>query len=171
MQMFELSPNDAIETPAWEPLLIERLSILNPVSQQHDTGKRESLSISYLCLEKSTWTWCRPSCSSQVGTHFLIALALWRWWLANCSPILHGETSSLNLCSSLHDHEDGKLQAWGLLEMAHLELSIIHPLLRLIHLDATLHTCLDQPSSFFFLHDSTLRPTHGPSDVNGQTYK
>ena len=56
--------------------------------------------------------------------------------------------------SSFHEHEDGKLQAWDLLEMAHLELALLHPYLRLIHLDATLCTCLDQPSSSFFLHDS-----------------
>ena len=43
MQRFELSPNDVTELLIREPLLIVRLSILNPVSYtQQETGKRLS---------------------------------------------------------------------------------------------------------------------------------
>ena len=43
MQRFELSLNDTVKLLTREPLLIVRLSILNPVSHQHhETGKRET---------------------------------------------------------------------------------------------------------------------------------
>ena len=43
MQRFDLSPNNVTELLIREPLLIVRLSILNPVSHtQHETGKRET---------------------------------------------------------------------------------------------------------------------------------
>src|SRR3954466_16303355 len=73
MQRFELSPNDVTELLLREPLLIVRLSILNPFSHtQRETGKRENLSRLYLCLEHSTLARCRRSCPSQDGTPFLI---------------------------------------------------------------------------------------------------
>ena len=89
----------------------------------HETGKIETLSRLYLCLEHPTWAWCRRSWHLQDGTPFLIALA---WWsLETCSPILHGEASSSNLSSSFHDCWGWQnLQAWDLLEMTHLELAL-----------------------------------------------
>ena len=100
--------------------------------------------------------------------HISNILTFWRWntfLVCSCSLFLDEDlqiaphTSWGNLflnflSSSLHEHEDGKLQAWDLLEMAHLELALLHPYLRLIHLDATLCTSLDRPSSSLFLHDS-----------------
>ena len=43
MQRFELSSNDTVKLLTREPLLIVRLSILNPVSHQHhEASKRET---------------------------------------------------------------------------------------------------------------------------------
>jgi hypothetical protein len=52
MQRFELSPNDTIKLLTREPLLIVRYQSYNPVSKlTHETGRRENLSRTNLCLE------------------------------------------------------------------------------------------------------------------------
>jgi hypothetical protein len=51
MQRLELSSNDTIKLLTREPLLIVRLPIYNPVSKlTHETGRRENLSRTNLCL-------------------------------------------------------------------------------------------------------------------------
>jgi hypothetical protein len=75
MQMFELSLIDKIELLTREPLLIVRLLILKPSLSHYETGKKETLSRSYLCLAHSTWSRRWWSWLPQDGTPFLIMLA------------------------------------------------------------------------------------------------
>ena len=109
-----------------EPLLIVRLSILNPVSHHHhETGKRENLSRSYLCLAHSTWARWWRSCPSQVGTPFLIAYS--------CSCLMkthkllthtqYGRDSFRHIFTyPFPSSICGKLQAYSFFEMSILNL-------------------------------------------------
>ena len=51
MQWFELSTNDTIKLPTWEPPLIVRQTIITQSpNYHHETGKIENLSRENLCL-------------------------------------------------------------------------------------------------------------------------
>jgi hypothetical protein len=124
MQRFELSLNDTIKLLTREPLLIVRLSILKPgLPKNYETGKKETLSKSYLCLAHSTWARWWRSWSSQVGLPFMIVLA--RWSLADCSAILHyGRDTSRNIFTcSLPQNGHQASSKWYLL-YAYLELAL-----------------------------------------------
>jgi hypothetical protein len=54
MQSFELSPTNKINLLTREPLLIVRLSILKPDLPHFETGNKQTLSRTYLCLVHST---------------------------------------------------------------------------------------------------------------------
>jgi hypothetical protein len=83
-QRFDLSPNDTNKLLTQEPLLIVRLSILKPGLPHYKTGKKETLSRSYLYLLHSTWARWWWYWLPQNGTPFFFHA---------CSHLLHEDIS------------------------------------------------------------------------------
>ena len=82
---FELSTNDTIKLLTWEPPLIVQQSILN----------RKPIKGKPIPCTSSSWARWWWSWLPQDGPPFLIALARWR--LDDCSPIVHYGWATLRL--------------------------------------------------------------------------
>ena len=150
-----------------------------------ETGKIETLSRSYLCLEHPTWAWCRRSCHLQDGTPFLFALAR-TCLMKTCKMLPHTPWGNLFFelvfiipwawgwqASSMRSSRDGASWARPSSSLLEVDPSWCNSL----HMSwSTFKLLLSSwfqwaQSPWTFLHLPTLRPTHGPSDANGQTYK
>ena len=83
-------------------------------NKHHETGKRENLSRSYICLEHIPL-----ELDDDDLDHLKMEHLSWLFYLGEdlqiAPPYTYGRISSLGMSSFIHDHpEDGKFQAYDL---------------------------------------------------------